>query len=95
MTDQLTQQQREALRLIEWMEFNAEQQKDWVARDSARYVRTYIRNSTSVPEKITRYPGGYIPPEHGEAGAYYVEGWNDCVGEMLAAAPTPEDGQDA
>ena len=45
MTDQLTQQQREALRLIEWMEFNAEQQKDWVARDSARYVRTYILNS--------------------------------------------------
>ena len=50
MADQLTQQQREALRLIEWMEFNAEQQNDWVARDSARHVRTYILNSTPVPE---------------------------------------------
>ena len=42
----------------------------------------------AVPDKIAGYPG-YLPPEHGEAGAYYVEGWNDCREEMLNAAPKP------
>ena len=47
-------------------------------------LRAYIEQSQSVPEKISKYPG-HVPPEDGEAGSYYVEGWNDCVDEMLAA----------
>ena len=104
MIDQLTLQRREALRLIEWMEFNAEQQKDWVARDSARYVRTYILNSTSVPKGWQ-----LVPVEPTREMLIASEGWREydvpdhwvncnevrrvygSYRAMLSAAPTPED----
>ena len=78
MTERLTQQ--EALRLIEWMEFNAEQQKDWVARDSARYVRTYILNSAQreEPYEIGITGKAYDPP--GKRRAYTYQEQPDNVG---------------
>ena len=39
--------------------------------------------SQRVPEKISDYP------DYGEVWDYYVEGWNDCIDEMLATAPKP------
>lgn len=44
----------------------------------------------SLPEKIKEY-SGYVPPEDGAAGSYYVEGWNDCVEEaekLAVSAPS-------
>ena len=35
-------EREEALRLSEWLEFNAAQQRDWVARDSANYIKKYL-----------------------------------------------------
>jgi len=32
----------EALRMSEWLEFNAAQQGDWAARDSANYIKKYL-----------------------------------------------------
>ena len=39
------------------------------------------QQSPRVPEKISDYP------DYGEVWDYYVEGWNDCVDEMLATVP--------
>ena len=68
MADQLTQQQREALRLIEWMEFNAEQQKDWVARDSARYIRTYILNPNPNASELLEALENLFDVVYGDGG---------------------------
>ena len=35
-------EREEALRMAEWLEFNAAQQRDWVARDSANYIKKYL-----------------------------------------------------
>ena len=41
--------------------------------------------SQRVPEKISDY--GH--PDYSEVWGYYMEGWNDCIDEMLATAPKP------
>ena len=41
--------------------------------------------SPRVPEKISDY--GH--PDYGEVWGYYMEGWNDCIDEMLATVPKP------
>ena len=57
-------------------------------RDALDWAIAELEKRPAVPDKATGYPG-YVPPEHGEAGAYYVEGWNDCREEMLNAQPCP------
>jgi hypothetical protein len=41
--------------------------------------------SPAVPEKMAEYHG-YVAPEDGAAGQYYVDGWNDCRDAMLTAS---------
>ena len=53
--------------------------------DEKEIVRRFIQQSQRVPEKISDY--GY--PDYGEVWAYYMEGWNDCIDEMLATVPKP------
>lgn len=39
-----------------------------------------------IPEEMEEY-NGYVPAENGEAGSYYVEGWNACREEMIEGLP--------
>ena len=54
--------------------------------DAFDWAIAELEKRPAVPDKATGYPG-CVPAEHGEAGAYYVEGWNDCRDEMLNASP--------
>ena len=54
--------------------------------ESFDVVRRYIQQSPRVPEKISDY--GY--PDYGEVWGYYMEGWNDCIDEILSTVPKPE-----
>ena len=59
---------------------------------AAQIIVAAVNNSQQsqpVPEKISDY--GY--PDYSEVWGYYMEGWNDCIDEMLASAPKPEGDQ--
>ena len=69
---------------------------NWEGKDTSSYddrqasvdamtVLKFIEQSQRVPEKISDY--GH--PDYSEVWGYYMEGWNDCIDEMLATAPKP------
>lgn len=48
--------------------------------------------SDLVPDALSAYHG-YVPPEDGEAGSYYVDGWNDCREQVADAIRQHEQGE--
>lgn len=61
--------------------------------DSFEWAPLYTQPPAPVvPNKLDKFDG-YVPPEDGSAGEYYVEGWNDCRAAMLDATPNTGDSE--
>lgn len=60
----------------------------------AELLRAPADTQPVLPQPMKEYDG-YVPAEDGEAGDYYVNGWNDCLEEVRKALahPAPEAAQ--